>query len=48
MGAGPCSGQQWSRGNYVTLIGKRTNIRFVGWGDGPQWRGSGQRVILSL
>ncbi len=26
------SGQQWSRGNFVTLVGKWTNSRFVGWG----------------
>ncbi len=39
MGAGPCSGQQWSSGHSVTLVGKRTNSRFVGRG-GPragQW-----------
>ncbi len=34
MGAGPCSGQQWSSGHSVTLVGKQTNSRFVGQGGG--------------
>ncbi len=33
MGAGPCSGQQFSRGNFVNLVGEWTNSRFVGWGE---------------
>ncbi len=48
MGAGPCSGQQWSRGHSVTLIGKWTNSRFVGQGRGHVVISSGQGVILSL
>ncbi len=32
MGAGPCSGHQWSRRHSVTLVGKRTNSGFVRWG----------------
>ncbi len=34
------SGQQWSRDHSVTLVGKRTNSRFVGRGGVPragQW-----------
>ncbi len=43
MGAWPCSGQQWSRGHSDTLVGKRTNSRFVGWGGGFRGWGSGQQ-----
>ncbi len=40
------SGQQWSRGNFVTLVGKRTNSRFVGWGRGHVVVSSGQHADL--
>ncbi len=50
MGAGPCSGHQWSRRHSVTLVGKRTNSGFVRWGGpgGSAVVNSYQEVILSL
>ncbi len=42
------SGQQWSRGHSVTLVGKRTNSGFVGRGRGHVVVSSGQWVILTL
>ncbi len=52
MGAGPCSGHQWSRRHSVTLVGEWTNSRFVGWGSMCQsvwemdkWQVSGTGVL---
>ncbi len=49
-GAGPEGGAVVSSGQgiIVTLVGKRTNSRFVGRGRGHVVVSSGQGVILSL
>ncbi len=44
-GRGRGSGQQWSRGHSVTLVGKRTNSRFVGRGGRVPRAGQWSAVV---
>ncbi len=44
---GRYSGQQWSGGHFVTLVGKWTNSRAVAWGRGHVVDSSGQHADLN-